>query len=192
MLLIFCAALAALAGCDKIKDRYAGPKTSFDGQAALNYAKAHLQFGPRTPGTPAHDQAGDWIVAEMKKRTDSVIVQTWTQTTANGTKLAMKNVLARFNPRATSRVLYVTHWDTRPTADDDPNFGNRARPILGANDGAAGVGLFLALGDVFKKTPPSTGVDLLFVDGEDWGAFDADSSGAYPDALFGSQYFAEH
>jgi hypothetical protein len=24
-------------------------------------------------------------------------------------------------------------------------------------------GLFMALGDVFKKTPPSVGVDLLFV-----------------------------
>ncbi|HXT14338.1 MAG TPA: M28 family peptidase [Gemmatimonadaceae bacterium] len=192
MLLLLCAAAVALTGCDKIKDRYAGPKTAFDGQAALNYTKEHLQFGPRTPGTPAHDKAGDWIVAEMKKRTDSVIVQTWTQTTANGTTLAMKNVLARFNPKATSRVLYLTHWDTRPTADEDPNFGNRARPILGANDGASGVGLFLALGDVFRKTPPSVGVDLLFVDGEDWGAFDPDSSGNYPDALFGSQYFANH
>ena len=80
--------------------------------------------------------------------------------------------------RGTQRVLYVTHWDTRPKADDDPNFGNKARPILGANDGASGVGLFLALGDVFKKTPPSVGVDLLFVDGEDWGAFDSDSAGA--------------
>jgi Zn-dependent M28 family amino/carboxypeptidase len=90
-------------------------------------------------------------------------------------------------------VLYVTHWDTRPVADEDPNLGNRARPIIGANDGASGVGLFLALGDVFKKTPPSVGVDLLFTDGEDWGRFDADSSGkAWPDALFGSQYFAQH
>ena len=54
------------------------------------------------------------------------------------------------------------------------------------------MGLFIALGDVFKKTPPSVGVDLLFVDGEDWGAFDSDSAGNYPDALFGSQYFASH
>ena len=45
---------------------------------------------------------------------------------------------------------------------------------------------------MFKKTPPSVGVDLLFVDGEDWGGFDPDSAGVYPDALFGSQYFANH
>ena len=89
-------------------------------------------------------------------------------------------------------MLYLTHWDTRPTADNDTNLGKRAQSFPGANDGASGVGLFLALGDLLKKTPPSVGVDLLFVDGEDWGAFDPDSSGAYPDALFGSQYFANH
>lgn len=189
---ILCTALVALSGCSKLKDRFSGPKTAFDAQAALAYAKAQVDFGPRAPGTPAHDKAGDWITAEMKKRTDSVTDQRWTQTTAGGAHLAMHNILARFNPTATQRVLYVTHWDTRPTADDDSNFGNKALPILGANDGASGVGLFVALGDFFKKTPPSVGVDLLFVDGEDWGSFTPDSNGVYPDALFGSQYFANH
>src|SRR5512142_778789 len=91
---VLCAAVLALTGCDKIKDRFSGPKTAFDGQAALAYVKAHLEFGPRTPGTAAHEKAGDWIVAEMKKRTDSVTVQQWTQTTAKGLKLPMRNILA--------------------------------------------------------------------------------------------------
>lgn len=193
MLPLLCCAVVALTGCDKVKERFSGPKTAFDGNAALAYTKAHLEFGPRTPGTPAHDKAAEWIAAEMRKRTDSVTVQKWTQTTKNGTKLELQNIIARFNPGAKQRVLYLTHWDTRPIADEDPNFGNRARPIIGAVDGASGVGLFLALADVFKKTPPSVGVDLLLTDGEDWGEFDADSSGkVWPDALFGSQYFAAH
>jgi len=189
MISLLCASIFLLSGCDR---GFGRAKTAFDGQAALGYVKAHLAFGPRTPGTAAHDSAAAWIVAQMKQRTDSVSVQRWTQVTADGTKLPLQNILARFNPAATQRVLYVTHWDTRPKADDDPNFGNKARPILGANDGASGVGLFIALGDVFRKTPPSVGVDLLFVDGEDWGAFDSDSAGHFPDALFGSQYFASH
>ncbi len=189
---LLCAALVTLPGCAKLKDRFSGPKTAFDGQAALAYVKTTVDFGPRIPGTPAHDKTADWIVAEMKKRADTVIVQSWTQKTTKGQSLPMQNVLARFNAKATQRVLYLTHWDTRPVADDDPNFGNKTRPFAGANDGASGVGLFMALGDVFKKTPPSVGVDLLFVDGEDWGAFDADTTGNYPDALFGSQYFANH
>lgn len=192
MIALLCTAAVLLTSCDEISSPFSGPKTAFNGDSALSYAKQHLQFGPRTPGTPAHDKAADWIVAEMKKRADTVIVQKWTQTTANGTRLELTNVIARFNPKAASRVLYVTHWDTRPTADEDPNFGNRARPILGANDGAAGVGMFIALGDVFRKTPPSVGVDLLFDDGEDWGSFDPDSSNNYPDALFGTQYFVNH
>jgi hypothetical protein len=189
--LVFVTMLASL-GCDSVKARFSGPKTAFDGQTALSYVKPQIDFGPRVPGTPAHEKEADWIIAEMKKRTDSIIVQSWTQTTVKGLKLPMRNILARFNPKATQRVLYLTHWDTRPTADDDSNFGKRAGSFDGANDGASGVALFLALGDVFKKTPPSVGVDLLFVDGEDWGAFDADSAGNYPDALFGSQYFANH
>jgi glutaminyl-peptide cyclotransferase len=184
--------LVALTGCEQVRDRFSGPKTAFDGQAALGYAKAQVDFGPRVPGTPAHEKAADWIIAEMKKRTDSVTVQSWEQTTESGAKLPMRNIIARFNPASTQRVLYVTHWDTRPTADDDNNLGARTVSFAGANDGASGVGLFVALGDLLKKTPPSVGVDLLFVDGEDWGKFDADSSGAFPDALFGSQYFASH
>jgi len=187
------AALVTASGCDSIKERFSGPKTAFSGQAALNYVKPQIAFGPRVPGTPAHEKEGDWIIAEMKKRTDSLIVQSWTQTTPAGQKLPMRNIIARFNPKASQRVLYLTHWDTRPVANEDVNFGKRAGSFDGANDGASGVGLFLALADVFKKTPPSVGVDLAFVDGEDWGSFDPDSSGnVYPDALFGSQYLAEH
>jgi glutaminyl-peptide cyclotransferase len=192
LLPLLCAVLVGLPGCSNLKERFSGPKTAFDGKAAMTYTKQTVDFGPRVPGTPAHEKTAEWIVAEMKKRTDSVTVQSWTQTTLKGLKLPMRNILARFNPAATQRVLYLTHWDTRPVADDDPNFGNKTQPFPGANDGASGVGLFMALGDVFKKTSPSVGVDLLFVDGEDWGAFDSDSTGAYPDALFGSQYFADH
>ena len=51
------------------------------------------------------------------------------------------------------------------------------------------LGLFVALGDALKKTPPTVGVDLLFVDGEDYGkSFDP----PYADVLIGSQYFADH
>ena len=188
---ILCAATATVAGCDKLKG--SAPKTAFNGEAAMGYIKTQLDFGPRVPGTAAHRKTGDWIIAEMKKRTDSVIVQSWTHVTAKGDTLPLRNIMARFNPSATQRVLYLTHWDTRPTADEDLNFGNKQRPFPGANDGASGVALLIGLGDVFKQTPPSVGVDLLFVDGEDWGDFGLYSdSAANPDVLIGSTYFATH
>jgi hypothetical protein len=189
--ILLCAMSAA--GCQRLGDRFSGPKTSFSGETAMTYVKAQLDFGPRTPGTAGARKTGDWIVAEMKKRADTVIVQSWTHVTAQGDTLPLRNIFARFNPTAAQRVLYVTHWDTRPKADEDFNMGNKQLPILGANDGASGVALLMALGDVFKKTPPAVGVDLLFVDGEDWGSFDTYADTAtHPDVLIGSTYFATH
>ena len=51
----------------------------------------------------------------------------------------------------------------------------------------SGVALFVGIGDALKKTPATVGVDLLFVDGEDYGDF-----GAMKDVLLGSKYFASH
>jgi glutaminyl-peptide cyclotransferase len=180
--------LLALAGCEHFR----GARTAFRGEAALQYAAEQLAFGPRVPGTPAHVRAGDWIVARMRERADTVIEQRWTHVTANGDTLPLRNILARFRPSAPARVLYVTHWDTRPVADGETDSAKRRHPIPGANDGASGVGLFVALGDVLKKTPPTVGVDLLFVDGEDYGEFDPTGKTFGTDVLLGSIYFSQH
>lgn len=180
------ATLPFVAACHGEKS---GPK--FDGAAALSYAGKQVAFGPRVPGTSAWQQAGDWIVAQMKTRADTVIEQQWTHTLANGKPLPMRNILARFRPQATERILYVTHWDSRPVADQESDPAKKQLAIPGANDGASGVGLFVALGDALKKAPPTVGVDLLFVDGEDYGDFGTGES-IPPDVLIGSTYFASH
>ncbi len=181
-LLLYLSVLPLVCGCHR------GTKSGFDGDAAYRYAGIQVGFGPRVPGTPGWQKGGDWIVAQMRARADTVIEQRWWHKLANGDSIPMRNVLARFRPQATDRVLYVTHWDTRPVADEDPNPANRTKPIPGANDGASGVGLFVALGDLLKKTPPALGVDLLFVDGEDYGTFGPPDV----DVLIGSTYFASH
>src|SRR5687768_8607496 len=157
----------------------------FDGQRALGYARTFMEFGARVPGTEAHRRAGDWITSEMRLRADTVYEQTWTHTTKAGVSIPLRNIVARFRPMAEERLLYVTHWDSRPVADKSSTDAERKMPTPGANDGGSGVGLFLALGDVLKATPPGIGVDLLFVDGEDYGQFAPDV-----DVLLGSTYFA--
>ena len=158
----------------------------FDGAAAIGYVRAQLEFGPRVPGTPAHRAAGDWLVAELQKRADTVYVQTWTHTTADGKRLPMRNIIARFAPAAERRVLYVAHWDSRPNADKAEDRALRTSPVPGANDGASGVAILLGVADVLKARPAGVGVDLVLVDGEDWGNFDTNT-----DVLIGSKYFAE-
>ncbi len=180
------AALALASACDRFRS---GPRTAFDGTQAIAYVRAQLDFGPRVPGTAGHRRTGDWIVAQMRQRADTVIEQRWTHVTQRGDSLPLRNILARFRPAETARVLYIAHWDTRPTADSDRNLGARQQPIPGANDGASGVALLIALADVLKKTPPTVGVDLLFVDGEDYGSF---QDPQLRDVLIGSRYFANH
>jgi Zn-dependent M28 family amino/carboxypeptidase len=124
----------------------------------------------------------------MRARADTVIVQSFTYTTADGKKLPLRNILARFRPDLKERVLYVTHWDSRPISESAATEAERKMPVPGANDGASGVGMFVALGDVLRKTKPSVGVDLLFTDGEDYGNFGPPEV----DVLIGAKYFATH
>jgi glutaminyl-peptide cyclotransferase len=190
-LLAACLTILSFASCD----RFRGPQTAFDAEAAMALVKAQLDFGPRVPGTEAARRTGDWIVAELKKRVDSVEEQRFSYHAPGGDSVPMRNIIAHINPKMVQRVLYVTHWDTRPKADSDPNLGNRNLPIPGANDGASGVALLIEVADALKKTPANVGVDLLFVDGEDWGSFDtysAESPPANPEVLIGSTYFANH
>jgi glutaminyl-peptide cyclotransferase len=166
----------------------AATSTGFDGNAAYKYAKAQVDFGPRVPGSPAAKQAGDWIIRQMRARADTVIVQSFTYTTADGKKLPLRNILARFRPELPERVLYLTHWDSRPISESATTEAEKKMPVPGANDGASGVGMFVALGDVLKKTKPNVGVDLLFTDGEDYGQFGPPEV----DVLIGAKYFATH
>ena len=184
MNLLACA-LLLLGACERSAST---PTTPFDGETARGYVKAQLDFGARVPGTEAARKTGDWIVAQMRTRADTVIEQRWTHVTAKGDTLPLRNIFARFRPQASTRILYVTHWDSRPVSDQAEDPTKRSLPVPGANDGASGVGLFIALGDVLKKTPPTVGVDLLFVDGEDYGTFGPPDV----DVLIGSTYFAEH
>jgi glutaminyl-peptide cyclotransferase len=163
------------------------PRTAFDGVTALGYVKPQLDAGPRIPNSAAAQRTGDWIVSQMRSRVDVVTEQRWDHVTVKGDTLHLRNILARIHPAAAQRVLYLTHWDTRPVSDQAKDPAKRALPMPGANDGASGVALFLALGDALKKTPATVGVDLLFVDGEDYGDF-----GTMKDVLMGSTYFASH
>src|SRR5205814_1268294 len=155
---------------------------------AFGYLEQQMQFGPRVPGTPAHERTGDWILQHLRATADSVAVQSFTHVTRQGATLRLRNLLARFRPAATERVLVLAHRDGRPHPDPRAHLGQQRLPVPGANDGASGVALLLGVADVLKGKPPTVGVDLLFVDGEDYGDFSTDSN----DVLIGSRYFASH
>lgn len=160
----------------------------FDGVQALRRVEQQVAAGPRIPGTAPHRVIGDWLEAELRSRADSVEVQRFTHVTQGGDTLPLRNIVARFRPADPNRILLLAHWDTKPHADLDPDPSRRRQPVPGANDGASGVAVLLGVADELRRLPPALGVDLLFVDGEDYGSFEGDA----PDNLLGSRHFAAH
>ena len=185
----WCVGLVAMISCQARGDDRTGAANvrEFKGSTAFSYVEKQLSFGPRIPNTPGHDKMGDWLLGELRTRADTVIVQSFQQHTSKGKMLQLRNYFARFNPKATDRILYVTHWDTRPFADKSANLAQQRMPVPGANDGASGVAVLLGVADAHKAKAPTIGVDLLFVDGEDYGDF-SDST----ETLLGARYFAKH
>lgn len=163
------------------------PPREFDGPAAFEYLKAQVAFGPRIPGTAPHERMAQWLDTLLKQRADTVVVQAWTHVTARGDSLPLRNFIARFNPAATTRLLFLAHWDTRPRSDG-PNSKDPKAPVPGANDGASGTAVLLGVADALKRHPPAIGVDLLFDDGEDYGDFNQQPK----DVLIGARHYAAH
>jgi glutaminyl-peptide cyclotransferase len=178
-------ALTALAAACGAGTRPVPPK-EFNGKQALGYVVTQVGFGPRIPGTPGHAAEAHWLDSMARTRADSVTVQRWWYRNAAGDSVEMVNVLAQFNVKATRRILYLAHWDSKPTADRDAT--NKKAPMPGADDGGSGVAVLLGVADALKKTPPAVGVDLLFVDGEDYGDFGPPKV----DVLVGASYYATH
>ncbi len=156
----------------------------FDGEQAHRWVQHMVAAGPRVPNTAAHRAIGEWLVAELRARADTVEVVDWIHVTRSGDSLHLRNIMARFRPAETGRVLYLSHWDSRPRSEQDPDPTRRGQPTPGANDGASSTALLLGVADELKRRPPAMGVDLLFVDGEDYGEFDGG-----PDVLIGSRHF---
>jgi peptidase M28-like protein len=157
---------------------------SFSTDSAWSYLQKQVSFGPRVPGMKGHADQLAWMTQFLRARADTVILQPFTHThTQTGKTLQLTNVFARFRPQADVRILLVAHWDTRPTADFDDDPIKQKQPIHGANDGASGTAVLLELANVLKKHSSPIGVDLLFVDGEDFGP-DSD------DMYLGATHFA--
>ncbi|MCL2167580.1 MAG: M28 family peptidase [Lentimicrobiaceae bacterium] len=141
----------------------------FDPDSAFFFVKAQTDFGPRVPNTEAHKKCAQFLQTQLEKYCDKVTVQPFNALTYDGTKINGKNIIGSFFPEKEKRVLLAAHWDSRPFADNDPDFANREKPIDGANDGASGVGLLLEIARQLKEKSPNIGVDIIFFDAEDWG-----------------------
>ena len=110
-----------------------------------------------------------------------------------GTLLKARNIIGSYKPDTKKRIALFSHWDSRPWADADPDAKKHYTPILGANDGASGVGVLLEIARHLQKQLPEMGIDIVFVDAEDYGTHQA-YNGPHKEEYWGlgSQYWARN
>lgn len=158
---------------------------AFNADTAYQYVQKQVDFGPRVCETPAHQKCGDWLVSEYKKYAQKVTEQKGSMKKWDKKDVAVRNIMASFNPEAKKRIMISAHWDCRPWADHDASEANHNTPVLGADDAASGVAVMLEIARVLHSNMPSVGVDLVCFDTEDLGKQEAEDS-----YCLGSQYWA--
>lgn len=162
------------------------PAPDFNADSAYSFVKAQVDFGPRIPGSKAHEQCAEYLASKLKSYGLTVTVQTATIKTFDQKQFIIKNIIAQFNPSAQNRVMICSHWDSRPWADSDTK--DKDKPFDSANDGPSGVGVGLEIARQVSKTKPLIGVDIMFFDLEDYGEDGGDES----TWCLGTQYWAKN
>ena len=200
-IILVAACLILLAGCKHKQPQVVSAPSvdytqvavpDFCADSAYRYTAEQLAFGHRIPGTKAWQQCADYLVAQMGRWCDTVMVQSFRTTLWDGTTVPGRNIIASLRPELSKRVLLAAHWDSRSWADHDANPALQRNPVPGANDGASGVAALMEMARVMGQMPPSVGVDFIFFDVEDQGV--AEWSEVYDEHSWckGSQHWAEN
>ena len=169
-------------------------RPDFSADSAYAFIEKQVSFGTRVPGSDAHLQCSEWLVAKLESLGLKVQLQSSVVTTAEKKQVPCYNIIGSFNPEVKERKLLAAHWDTRPWADQDTIQQDEA--ILGANDGASGVGVLLEIArQIQLSNLKEQGIDIIFFDVEDSGLPSVENSyclgsqqwGKYP---YAPDYFA--
>jgi Zn-dependent M28 family amino/carboxypeptidase len=148
----------------------------FDGQRSFADLERQMSFGPRIPGSEAHNKTIEYIRDVLEENRWSVDIQE-----TSLLNQPIRNVVGK-RGSGTPWVILGAHYDSRLKADHDSDPKKREQPVPGANDGASGVAVLLELARVIPKN----------LEGQVWLVFfDAEDNGRIPgwDWILGSQAF---
>ena len=157
----------------KTKTTTADVRCAFSADSAYTYIAQQLAFGARVPGTDAHEACGDWLVSELARHGAQVKSQHGTMPNYAGKPQAIRNIVALLEGNTAHAILLCAHWDCRPWSDEEEFYENRFEPVMGANDGASGVGVILEMVRQLSirksKGEFVPSVQVVFFDCEDMG-----------------------
>ena len=140
VLLLLCVSCAKQQQSSHSAVRYA-----FSADSAYHYIAQQVAFGARVPGTEEHAACGDWLVKKLAQYGAQVQSQYGTIPNYAGEEQALRNIVAYLEGNTQHAILLCAHWDSRPWSDEEPLYENRFAPVIGANDGASGVGVILEI-----------------------------------------------
>lgn len=174
-------------------ETYTKVSPDFNADSAYFFVDKQVAFGPRVPGTPQHQACGDYLTRKLTEFGAEVTEQKADITHYTGQNIQLRNLIGSYFPEKEKRILLFAHWDSRPFADEEADPAKQQQPILGADDGASGVGVLLEIARQLQQTPPEVGVDIVFFDVEDWGQPSFEKEFVQGDWwCLGSQYWAEN
>lgn len=134
----------------------------FDPVKAYQHVTTQVGFGPRVPGSKAHDQVIKYITSELKNSGWSYEIQ---ESEISGQ--LVRNIVAR-RGNGSDWIILGAHYDSRQFADRDMDIELQKLPVPGANDGASGVAVLLEIARVMPKSLNQK-VWIVFFDAEDQG-----------------------
>lgn len=171
-------------------------RCAFSADSAYSYIAQQVAFGARVPATEEHAACGDWLHSQLARFGAQVQNQYGTMTNYAGEEQPLRNIVAFFEGSTTNAILLCAHWDSRPWSDEEPLYEDRFTPVIGANDGASGVGVILeilrqlSIRKAQGEFTPS--VQIVFFDCEDMGTPTHYTGKERPDTwCLGSQYWAK-
>ena len=134
--------------------------------SAFHYVEKQVSFGPRNPNSTGHQMCKEYLANKLRSFGAKVILQDFKAQTYRGDAFDATNIIGQYNPDNRERILLAAHWDTRFFAEQDPDENKKEEPILGADDGASGVGVLLEIARLLQANPIELGVDIIFFDAE--------------------------
>lgn len=151
-------------------------RCAFSADSAYAYIAHQVAFGARVPGTEEHLLCGDWLEHELLRHGAQVKSQYGSMINYAGEQQPIRNIIAFVEGNSQHPILLCAHWDCRPWSDEEEHYQDRFAPVMGANDGASGVGVILEIVRQLSLLKAQgafvPSVQVVFFDCEDMGTPD--------------------
>jgi glutaminyl-peptide cyclotransferase len=156
----------------------------FNGERAFGYLKQLCELGRRPSGSPGMAAQQKLLSEHFEKLGGKVELQKFNaRHPQDGSAVPMANMIVRWHPEKSERILLCAHYDTLPYPMRDRQ--NPRGTFVGANDGASGVALLMEMAHDMAEFDGKYGVDFVLFDGEE---FIFKPKGRF---FLGSRYFAQ-